>query len=146
VSPAKTFRDAACVVLVRGHGRELETFWVRRGDAVPSQPGFMAFPGGKVDAADGEFPVAGVSDEFERAARVCATREALEETGVLVGVDGAVDASELAAARVALLDGRRTWRASCASTAGSFIPSRSRSRGGGRRRCSPRCASTRCSS
>ena len=108
MTPAKTFRDAACVVLVRGHGRELETFWVRRGDAVPSQPGFMAFPGGKVDAADGEFPVAGVSDEFERAARVCATREALEETGVLVGVDGAVDASELAAARAALLDGRRT--------------------------------------
>ena len=28
---AKTFRDAACVVLVRGHGRELEAFWVRRG-------------------------------------------------------------------------------------------------------------------
>src|SRR6185503_9814619 len=103
-----TFRDAACVVLVRGHGRELETFWVRRGDAVPSQPGFMAFPGGKVDAADAEFPVPGVNDEFERAARVCATREALEETGVLVGVDGTVDPAALASAREALLGGRAT--------------------------------------
>ena len=108
MSPAKTFRDAACVVLVRGHGRELEAFWVRRGDAVPSQPGFMAFPGGKVDAADADFPVAGVSDEFERAARVCATREALEETGVLVGADGPVDLAALAAARDALLGGRAT--------------------------------------
>jgi glyoxylase-like metal-dependent hydrolase (beta-lactamase superfamily II)/8-oxo-dGTP pyrophosphatase MutT (NUDIX family) len=108
VTPPKTFRDAACVVLVRGHGRDLEVFWVRRGDAVPSQPGFMAFPGGKVDAADAEFPVAGVSDEFERAARVCATREALEETGVLVGVDGPVDPAALAGAREALLTGRAT--------------------------------------
>jgi len=108
VTPGKTFRDAACVVLVRGHGRELETFWVRRGDAVPSQPGFMAFPGGKVDAADADFPVEAVKDDFERAARVCATREALEETGVLVGVEGAVEPQALAAAREALLAGRAT--------------------------------------
>src|SRR5262249_49989340 len=69
-----TFRDAACVVLVRGHGRDLEVYWVRRSDRVQFQPGFMAFPGGKVDAADAEFPVPGVSDDFERAARVCAVR------------------------------------------------------------------------
>jgi glyoxylase-like metal-dependent hydrolase (beta-lactamase superfamily II)/8-oxo-dGTP pyrophosphatase MutT (NUDIX family) len=108
VTPPKTFRDAACVVLVRGHGRELEVFWVRRGDAVPSQPGFMAFPGGKVDAADADFPVAAVKDDFERAARVCAVREALEETGVLVGVEGSVDPAALAMAREALLAGRAT--------------------------------------
>jgi glyoxylase-like metal-dependent hydrolase (beta-lactamase superfamily II)/8-oxo-dGTP pyrophosphatase MutT (NUDIX family) len=107
-APAKTFRDAACVVLVRGHGASLEVYWVRRSDAVPFQPGFMAFPGGKVDAADGAFPVPGVSDEFERAARVCAVREALEETGVLVGVPGDVDAASLASARTALLEGRAT--------------------------------------
>jgi ribonuclease/clavin/mitogillin len=108
MTPAKTFRDAACVVLVRGHGRALETFWVRRGEAVPFQPGFMAFPGGKVDAADAAFPVPGVNDDFERAARVCAVREALEETGVLVGADGAVAAAALAEARDALLGGRAT--------------------------------------
>ena len=108
MAKTKTFRDAACVVLVRGHGQALEVFWVRRGDAVPYQPGFMAFPGGKVDAADAEFPVRGVADDFERAARVCAVREALEETGVLVGVEGAVDPASLASARDALLGGRAT--------------------------------------
>ncbi len=105
---SKPFRDAACVVLVRGHGRDLEVYWVRRSDAVLFQPGFMAFPGGKVDAADAEFPVPGVADDFERAARVCAVREALEETGVLVGGDGAVDARTLGEAREALLQGRAT--------------------------------------
>lgn len=104
----KTFRDAACVVLVRGAGSELEVYWVRRSEAVPFQPGFMAFPGGKVDAPDGEFPVPDVRDDFERAARVCAVREALEETGVLVGVRGEVTPASLGAAREALLGGRAT--------------------------------------
>lgn len=108
MAQTKTFRDAACVVLVRGHGRELEVFWVRRGDAVPFQPGFMAFPGGKVDEADGTFDVPGVPDDFERAARVCAVREALEETGVLLAHDGDVDARSIASARSALLEGRAT--------------------------------------
>jgi glyoxylase-like metal-dependent hydrolase (beta-lactamase superfamily II)/8-oxo-dGTP pyrophosphatase MutT (NUDIX family) len=106
--PGKPFRDAACVVLVRGNGSDLEVYWVRRGDTVPFQPGFMAFPGGKVDAADADFPVPGVSDDFERAARVCAVREALEETGVLVGVQGDVAPASLAAAREALLGGGAT--------------------------------------
>ena len=107
-APPKTFRDAACVVLVRGHGAEREVYWVRRSAAVPFQPGFMAFPGGKVDAADGTFPVASVSDDFERAARVCAIREALEETGVLVGVQGTASAESIAAARIELLEGHAT--------------------------------------
>jgi len=96
------------VVLVRGQGADLEVFWVRRSDAVPFQPGFMAFPGGKVDAADTEFDVPGVPDDFERAARVCAVREALEETGVLVAHDGDASAASIAAAREALLEGRAT--------------------------------------
>lgn len=104
----KTFRDAACVVLVRGHGPSLEVYWVLRSQAVPFQPGFRAFPGGKVDAADAAFPVPGVSDDFERAARVAAIREALEETGVLVGVQGTPDPAAVAAARTALLEGRAT--------------------------------------
>ena len=104
----KTFRDAACVVLVRGHGTALEVFWVRRSESVPFQPGFMAFPGGKVDEADTAFDVPGVADPFERAARVCAVREALEETGVLLAHDGVVDPLTVTAARVALLEGRVT--------------------------------------
>jgi glyoxylase-like metal-dependent hydrolase (beta-lactamase superfamily II)/8-oxo-dGTP pyrophosphatase MutT (NUDIX family) len=104
----KTFRDAACVVLIRGYGSSLEVFWVRRSDAVPFQPGFMAFPGGKVDAADAAFDVPGVADDFERAARVCAVREALEETGVLLAHAGAADPNTVSAARAALLEGRVT--------------------------------------
>jgi glyoxylase-like metal-dependent hydrolase (beta-lactamase superfamily II)/8-oxo-dGTP pyrophosphatase MutT (NUDIX family) len=104
----RTLRDAACVVLVRGKGAGLEVYWVRRSEAVPFQPGFMAFPGGKVDAADAGFAVPSVPDDFERAARVCAVREALEETGVLVAHEGAVDTASLAAAREALLAGRAT--------------------------------------
>ena len=97
MTAGQTFRDAACVVLVRGQGRDLEVYWVRRSDRVQFQPGFMAFPGGKVDAADGEFPVPGVSDDFERAARVCAVREALEEIGVLVAVETSADAGSITA-------------------------------------------------
>jgi hypothetical protein len=41
-------------VLVRGEGEALETYWALRGDAVGYMPGFRAFVGGKVDAADGE--------------------------------------------------------------------------------------------
>ena len=44
----KKFRESAVVVLVRGHGDSLQAYWVRRSDAVPIQPGFMAFVGGKV--------------------------------------------------------------------------------------------------
>ena len=122
VTPRKTFRDAACVVLVRGNGSELEVFWVRRSDAVPFQPGFMAFPGGKVDAADAEFAVPGVSDDFERAARVCAVREALEETGVLLAHAGAAPASGVAAAREALLAGGATLAAVASEHGWSLAP------------------------
>lgn len=102
------FRDAACVVLVRGKGADREVYWVKRSDAVPFQPGFMAFPGGKVDAADAAFAVDGMTDDFERAARVCAIREALEETGVLVGLAGDATAATIAEARGKLLEGETT--------------------------------------
>ena len=85
-TPRKTFRESAVVVLVRGHGASLETFWVRRGDAVPIQPGFMAFVGGKVEPHDAEVELPDVTDDAERAARACAIREALEEAGLLVGL------------------------------------------------------------
>ncbi len=103
--PAK-FRDSAAVVLVRGNGPTLEVFWVKRSEAVQFQPGFRAFLGGKVDAADAEVDLPGVEDALERAARVCAVRESLEEAGVLVGVQGgAQDAATLADARARLLAG-----------------------------------------
>lgn len=105
VPPKKTFRDSAVVVLIRGQGAGLEAYWVRRSDAVAVQPGFWAFVGGKVDAQDAALPLVGVTDDTERAARACAIREALEETGVLVAVDGPVHAAHLAVARRTLLEG-----------------------------------------
>jgi len=107
------FRESAAVVLVRGTGESLETFWVKRSDEVPFMPGFYAFLGGKVDAQDSELEVAGAASDFERAARACAIREAFEEAGVLVGLDEVAASGEpdprlvdLAESREELLAGR----------------------------------------
>ncbi len=82
------FRGSAVVVLLRGRGLDLETWWVRRSDAVSIMPGFDAFPGGTIEPSDGGLPIEGVTDEAERALRACAIREAFEETGVLIGLAG----------------------------------------------------------
>ena len=99
------------VVLVRGHGDALETFWVRRSDAVSYMPGFDAFLGGGIEPSDAELAVAGTADEQDRVLRACAIREAFEETGVLVALDGplAGDAHALAKARGLLLDGEASF-------------------------------------
>src|SRR5881628_3610392 len=78
-----TLRASAAVVLTRGHGDALETYWVRRSDQVSYMPGFRSFLGGSVDAEDAELPVEGSSDEQDRILRACAIREAFEEAGVL---------------------------------------------------------------
>lgn len=83
------FRESAAVVLVRGEGESLETFWVKRSDEVPFMPGFRAFLGGKVEAEDAQLEVRGATSEFENAARACAIRESFEEAGVLVGLEDA---------------------------------------------------------
>ncbi len=107
MKPKPKFRDSAAVVLIRGEGARLDTFWVLRSDAVSVQPGFRAFIGGKVDAGDADLPMDGVPELagatseaqlFERASRACAIRESFEETGVLLGLIGpAPDAATLAA-------------------------------------------------
>jgi len=81
-----SFRGSAVVVLLRGRGLDLETWWVRRSDAVSIMPGFDAFPGGTIEPSDAGLPIEGVADEGERALRACAIREAFEETGVLIGL------------------------------------------------------------
>jgi glyoxylase-like metal-dependent hydrolase (beta-lactamase superfamily II)/8-oxo-dGTP pyrophosphatase MutT (NUDIX family) len=81
-------RGSAAVVLVRGQGADLETWWVRRSDAVPHMPGFDAFIGGSVEPADAELPIEGAADEANRVLRACAIRETFEESGVLVALAG----------------------------------------------------------
>jgi len=108
------FRESAVLVLVRGAGESLETLWAKRSEAIAVQPGFHAFLGGKVDAQDLELDVDGAADDFERAARACAIREAFEEAGVLLGLDvasGVPPAADLAAARAELIAGRATFPA-----------------------------------
>ncbi|MFT3710460.1 MAG: MBL fold metallo-hydrolase [Archangium sp.] len=70
--PSGPPRDAAAVILFRRIEQGgVEVFWLEREQKLAFAGGFFAFPGGKVDKADG--------GRFE----VTAAREVFEETGVL---------------------------------------------------------------
>jgi glyoxylase-like metal-dependent hydrolase (beta-lactamase superfamily II)/8-oxo-dGTP pyrophosphatase MutT (NUDIX family) len=60
-----------------------EVVWLRRGTQLSFAGGYYAFPGGKLDNADGHVSVEGAALE-EAALMACAARELFEETGVLV--------------------------------------------------------------
>src|SRR5919199_3003151 len=66
-------RQAATVIVLRGGREALEVLLVRRNPAARFMPGAWVFPGGAVDAAEGE------GDAAHRAAAV---REAEEEAGI----------------------------------------------------------------
>lgn len=104
--PPARIRDAAVVILVRDGQAGREVFWVRRGESLSFSGGFYAFPGGTVDPADREVPLAGASDGEDAALRLCAIRETLEEAGVLLvpGAEGLL-AERVATLRQQLLDG-----------------------------------------
>ena len=97
-------RPSAAVILLRGRGESLQVFWALRSDTVSYMPGFRGFAGGSVDPGDDAIEVAGFAGE-ERVLRVCAIREAFEETGVLLGATGALDLAALPEARRRLLAG-----------------------------------------
>jgi ribonuclease/clavin/mitogillin len=98
--------------MIRGAGPALETYWVRRSDAVAFMPGFAAFVGGSVDPDDAELPLDGAADPADHALRACAIREAFEETGVLLALTtGAPEAAQLHEARGRLLAGSVTFSA-----------------------------------
>src|SRR6185436_7770503 len=82
-------RDAASLILLRGHGRDLELLAGRRPGHVRFMPGVWVFPGGAIDPEDkkrwrvetgGEH----LPPRLVRCARA-ALRETWEEVGVLVG-------------------------------------------------------------
>ena len=91
------------MVLVRGHGETLETFWVRRSDEVPYMPGFRAFVGGLADPQDESLEIEGLAPGPDRTLEACALREVFEETGVLLGADVSPPAEQRARARSRLL-------------------------------------------
>ena len=80
-----TPRPAATIIVLRRGGRHkdrgLEVCLVKRNPEARFMPGVWVFPGGAVDAADGE------GDE---AYRVCAVRELEEEAGMKIGPDDLV--------------------------------------------------------
>ena len=62
------------MVLIRGGGERLETFWVKRSDQVAFMPGFRAFVGGTVDPQDQELEVEGLAPGPGRTLQACALR------------------------------------------------------------------------
>lgn len=68
--------------------------------------GMAVFPGGRVDDADRRLAetLPSIPDADEAAHRIAAIRETLEETGLVVGITGAVTDEKARAARAMLLD------------------------------------------
>lgn len=104
-------RDAAAVVMYRRAASGIEVFWLRREKQLTFAGGFYAFPGGRVDSADADIPVAGA--EGPEAALIAAgARELLEETGVLVASGAeALRPVDIADMRRALLEKKATFKA-----------------------------------
>jgi 8-oxo-dGTP pyrophosphatase MutT (NUDIX family) len=103
-------RDAAAAILYRHTPGGLEVFWLKREAKLRFAGGYHAFPGGRVDAADAQVPVAG-AEGLDAALRVAAARELFEETGALVAEGAArVPGPELAAARKALVEEKASFK------------------------------------
>jgi 8-oxo-dGTP pyrophosphatase MutT (NUDIX family) len=89
MSDAKPILDAATIVIMRDRPTGPEVFMVVRHHQIDFAAGALVFPGGKVDAADGEADLrqycAGADglDDRTLAFQIGAIREAFEESGVL---------------------------------------------------------------
>lgn len=99
---------AATVVIYRHGpaGAPAEILMVERSPTMRFAGGAAVFPGGRIDPADRELAArigAGL-DQDDAAGRVAAIRETLEETGLAIGIIGAISAAEAAEARVMLAD------------------------------------------
>jgi 8-oxo-dGTP pyrophosphatase MutT (NUDIX family) len=88
---AKRLRQAASVLAGREGDDGLELLVVERGGDSRFLPGYVAFPGGSVEAADRELARTWFGDE-EEALRAAAVRELVEEAGLALTADGLVDA------------------------------------------------------
>lgn len=90
---------AASVLVLRDAPHGPEVLMVRRRRNIEFAGGALVFPGGKVDSRDEAAELAGACiggpglSREARACRIAAAREAFEEAGVLVALDGAADGS-----------------------------------------------------
>lgn len=99
---------AATVVIFRNGsgGGPPELLMVTRARAMSFAGGAAVFPGGRVDDADRRLAEtsAAEQDADEAAHRIAAIRETLEETGLVIGMSGEVDAARAVEARRLLLE------------------------------------------
>lgn len=79
-APAK---PSASVVVVRDGADAIEVLMLRRNEKIAFHGGAWVFPGGRVDAEDGDYADGAEMDVAKRAA----VRETLEETGLAVTAD-----------------------------------------------------------
>jgi len=104
-------RPASTVMLLRDVDDGLEVFMLRRTKAAVFAGGMYVFPGGRVEAADGE---EGSDDAY----KVAAIRECFEEAGVLLAIDetGSMisDGHPALSDRQAVYDGEVDLRKLCA--------------------------------
>ncbi|HZU64099.1 MAG TPA: NUDIX domain-containing protein [Novosphingobium sp.] len=110
-APASPIPAATLVIYRRAASGPAEVLMVQRSAQLRFAGGAVAFPGGRVDAADealaAELAPPGPAETAgerlaETAARIAAIRETLEETGLLLGLAGPVNAADAAAARALL--------------------------------------------
>lgn len=105
----KKTTPAATIVIFRRDpaGGAAQILMVERNASLKFAGGATVFPGGKVDPADRELAQTLASgaeaDLDDLAARIAAVRETLEETGLVVGIDGIVDGALAAEARRLLI-------------------------------------------
>lgn len=105
-------KDAAVVILLREDAdpADPQLFWARRGSRMAFLPGFYAFPGGQLDAADAEVEVEGAADGATARMMACAARELFEELGVLAARGAeTLTKGQLDSVRDDLVSGRMTF-------------------------------------
>ncbi|WP_120717383.1 NUDIX hydrolase [Tsuneonella amylolytica] len=103
----RTSIPAATVVVFRNaaDGGPPEILMTVRAKAMTFAGGMAVFPGGRLDNADRDLAARlGSDDEDETAHRIAAVREALEETGLAVGIAQQPTADEVRRARELLLE------------------------------------------
>ena len=109
---APTPRDASTVIIARDTAEGIEVYMLRRSSKSTAVPDAYVFPGGTVDRADrspaARMRLQGQWRPADPEYTYTAMRETFEECGVLFSVTP-VPAQQLAEARTALLEGRRTF-------------------------------------
>ena len=114
--PLNQAQPAATVIIFREQEGDAppHILMVQRSSKMAFAAGAAVFPGGKVDEADYEYArELGHEDVEEYGARIAAIREAIEETGIAVGIVGEVTEDQLKESRHALNEEQRPLSELC---------------------------------